>query len=68
MKYDILHDFRASAPFKEKSSDHLKDLNKLKLLTNSDVNLTSFLGGVMNYGLTLWRGGSSRPLPPQGFS
>ena len=29
MKYQILHNFRASNPFKEKSSDH-----KLKLLKN----------------------------------
>ena len=34
MKYHILHDVRISTPFKEKSSDHFKDLSKLKLLTN----------------------------------
>ena len=49
MKYQILHDFRTPTPFKEKSSDHFKDLYKLKLLTNFNVNLTSFLGGVINY-------------------
>ena len=49
MTFHILHDFRASIPFKEKSSDHFKDLHKLKLLTNFDVNLTSSLGGVANY-------------------
>ena len=43
-KYHILHDFRTSTPFEETSSDHFKDLCKLKLLTNFDVNLTSFLG------------------------
>ena len=48
MKYQILHDFRTSTPFKEKSSDH-SDLLKLKLLTNLNANLTSFLGGIMNY-------------------
>ena len=42
MKYRILYDFRTSASFKEKSSDHFKDLHKLKLLTNFDVNLTNF--------------------------
>ena len=47
--YHILHDFRASTPFWEKSSDHFKGLRKLKLLTNFDVNLTSSLGGVANY-------------------
>ena len=48
MKYHILHNFRTSALFKEKSSDHLKDILKLKLLTNFDFNLTSFLVRVIN--------------------
>ena len=48
MKYHILHHFRTSTPFKEKSSDHFKDLHKIELLTNFDVSLTSFLGEVMN--------------------
>ena len=48
MKYHILHDLRTSTPFKEKSSDHFKDLHKMELLTHFDINLTSFLGGVMN--------------------
>ena len=48
MKYDILHDFRTFTPFQEKSSDHFKGLHKLKLLTDFYVNLTSFLGGVVN--------------------
>ena len=48
MKYHILHDFRTSAPFEEKSSDHFKDLHKLKVLETFDVNLTSSPGGVMN--------------------
>ena len=53
MKYQVLHVFRASTTFKKKSSDHFKDLHKLKLLTNFDVNITSFLGGVSNYVLNL---------------
>ena len=32
-----------------KSSTHFKDIYKLKLLTNFDVNMASFLGGVPNY-------------------
>ena len=48
MKYHVLHDFITSTPFEEKSSDHLKDLHKMELLTNFDINLMSFLGGVMN--------------------
>ena len=43
MKYNILHDFRTSTPFKEKSFDYFKDLHKLKLLT-FDANLTSSPG------------------------
>ena len=51
MEYHILHDFRTSTPFKEKSSDHFIDHHKMKLLTNFDINLTSFLGGgVVNQG------------------
>ena len=53
MKYHILHDFRPSTPFKEKPSDHFKDLHKLKLLKNFDVNLISLLGGVINYVLNV---------------
>ena len=48
MKYHVLHDFITSTPFEEKSCDHIKDLHKMEFLTNSDVSLTSFLGGVMN--------------------
>ena len=48
IKYLILHDFITSAPFKEKFSDPFKDLHKLELVTNFDVNLISFLGGIMN--------------------
>ena len=40
MKCHILHDFRTSTSFKEKLSDDFKDLHKLKLPTNVDVNLT----------------------------
>ena len=48
MKYHILHDFRTSNPFKEKSSDHFEDLHKIELLANFDANLMSFLGEVVN--------------------
>ena len=48
MKYHILHHFRTSTLFKEISSQHSRDLNKMELVTNFDVNLTSSLGGVMN--------------------
>ena len=53
MKYHILHDFTAPILFKEESSDHFKALHKLKLLTNFNVNLTSFLGEVINYVLNI---------------
>ena len=49
MKFHILHDFRPSSPFKEKSSDRFKNHHKLKLLKNFNVNLTSFQRGVTNY-------------------
>ena len=49
MKYHILNVFGTSTAFKQKSSDRFKDLCKLKLLTNFDVNVTSFVGGVPNY-------------------
>ena len=48
MKYHFLHDFRTFTSFKEKSSGHLKSFHKLELLTNFDINLSSFLGGGMN--------------------
>ena len=47
MEYHILHDFRTSDPFKEKSSDDFEDLHEMELLTSFDFNLRSFLG-VMN--------------------
>ena len=53
MKYHILHVFKTFIAFKEKSSDHFKDIYKLKFLTSSDVNMTSILGGVPNYVLNL---------------
>ena len=46
-KYHVLNEFITSTPFEEKSSDHFKDVYKLKLVTNFDISLTSFLGGVM---------------------
>ena len=53
MKSHILHDFRTSTPFEGNSSDHFTDhftdLDKLKPLTNFDVNMKLFLGGVTNY-------------------
>ena len=48
MRSHALHDFITSTPFEEKSSDHFKDVHKMELLTNFDISLTSFLGGVMN--------------------
>ena len=43
------HDTRGrNLPFKEKSSNHFKDLHKLKLMTNLDLGLTSSPGGVTN--------------------
>ena len=53
MKYHILRDFRISTPFKDKSSDHFTNGHQLKLLTNFDVNLTSFLGGAINHVLNI---------------
>ena len=49
MKNHILYVSRTSTAFKEKSYDHLKNIYKLKLQTNFDVNITSFIGGVPNY-------------------
>ena len=49
MKYHILHDFRTSTPFIEKSPDHFKDLHEMELLTNFDVNVTSILSTLFNY-------------------
>ena len=49
MKYHIFNDFRTSTPYKEKSSDHFKDLHKLELLKNFDGNLTSSPSAVMRY-------------------
>ena len=49
MKYHILQVFKTSIEFIKKSSDHFKDIYKLKLLTNFDVNMTSLLNGVPNY-------------------
>ena len=48
MKYHNLHDLKTFTLFNGKSSSHFKELYGLKLLTN-DVNLTSFLEGVINY-------------------
>ena len=48
MKYHVLHDLITSTPFEEKSSDHFKVRHKMELLTNFDISLTSFLGGIMN--------------------
>ena len=50
MKNHILHDSTPFTPFKEKSPDHIKDRDRLKLLKNFDVNLTSFLGGDIKFG------------------
>ena len=48
MNYHVLHDFIISTPFEEKSSDHFNDLYEMKLLTNFDISLTPFVGGVMS--------------------
>ena len=53
MKYHIFQVFKTSIEFTDKSSDQFKDIYKLKLLTSSDVNVTSFLKGVPNYVLNL---------------
>ena len=53
MKYHIFQVFKTSTEFMKKSSDHFKDIYKLKLLTSFDVNMTSFLKGVPNYVLNL---------------
>ena len=49
MKYYIFQVFKTSIEFIKKSSDHFKDIYKLKLLTRFHVNMTSFLKGVPNY-------------------
>ena len=49
MKYGILHDFRTSTQWKEKSSDDFKYLDKLKLLANFNVNVKSLLKRITNY-------------------
>ena len=46
--YHILYHFRTSTPVKGKCSCHFKDLHKMELMTNCNVNLTPFRGGVMN--------------------
>ena len=53
MKYHILQVFKTSIEFIKKSSDHFKDIYKLKLLKSFDVNLTSFLEEVPNHVLNL---------------
>ena len=54
MKYHIFQVVKSSIDFIKKSSDHFKDIYKLKLLTSFDVNMTSFLKGVPNYVLNLY--------------
>ena len=49
MKYHILQVFKTSIEFMTKSSDHFKEIYKLKLLTSFDVYMTSFLKGVPNF-------------------
>ena len=53
MKYHIFQVSKTSIEFIEKSSDHFKDIYKLKLLTSFDANMTSFLKGVPKYVLIL---------------
>ena len=47
-KYQILHDFKTSTSFNEKSSDHVKDVHKLRVLTIFYINQTLLPGGVEN--------------------
>ena len=49
MKYHIFHDSGIPTPLKEKFFNYFKDLHELKLVTNSDVNLTLFLEGGTSY-------------------
>ena len=49
MKYHILKVFKTSIEFIKESSDHFKNIYKLKLLTSFDVSMTSFLKGFPNY-------------------
>ena len=49
MEYHILQVFKTSIEFIKKSSDHFKDIYKLKLLTSFDVYMMSFLKRVPNY-------------------
>ena len=49
MKYHILQVLKTSTEFIKKSSDHFKDIYKLKLLTSFDVYMASFLKSVPNY-------------------
>ena len=53
MKYHILHVFRTSTDIIKNPLIILKIFIKLKLLTSFDVNMTSFLKGVLNYVLNL---------------
>ena len=53
MKYDIFQVFKTSIEFIKTSSDHFKDIYRLKLPTSFDVNMTSFLKGLPNYVLNL---------------
>ena len=53
MKCHIFQVFKTSIELIKKSSDHFKDIYKLKLLKSFDVNITSFLKGVPNYVLNL---------------
>ena len=52
----VLYIVRTFTPFKEKRSDHLKDFQKIKVVTNFNVNLTTYLGEeaitVLNFWLT----------------
>ena len=48
MKYHMCRIFDLPLHLRKKSSDQSKDLCKLKLLSNFDVNLTSFQGGIVS--------------------
>ena len=60
MKYHIFQVFKTSIKFIKKSSDHFKDIYKLKFLTSFDVYMTSCLKGVPNYVLLLIHNSSKK--------
>ena len=65
MKNHILHDFKTSTPFKEKSSDYLKDFHELKFLTDFEVNARVPYDGILSRPSSVTQGtGQGRILAP----